>query len=100
MGRCWKGGPRMEPSGGWSRWLELPELERRRAIVKPDFWQALSEEQRRVFLEEGDWQEIRMVPGARTAKLESLVPLDQICSYLELTPTEVFWLMSTRKLPG
>ncbi|MBI5509928.1 MAG: helix-turn-helix domain-containing protein [Deltaproteobacteria bacterium] len=84
----------------WKSWVELPERDRRTAIADAGFWSQLSEEQRQVFLDTADWQELRLVPEAKAAKLGALVSLDAICKHLGLTEVEVYWLMSTRKLPS
>lgn len=90
----------------WKYWLELPDLERRRAVHDPAFWDVLTEDQRKNFLIEADWQELRHVKGdgeqqrARETKLEGLASLEQVCEHLGLDHVQVYWLMSTRKLPG
>lgn len=84
----------------WDSWTDLDEEVRLGAIHDPEFWSSLSEAQRERFLEQADWQEIRLVPAAKQAKLEALVSMDEICAHLGLDDVRVYWLMSTRKLPG
>jgi hypothetical protein len=75
-------------------------MERRAAVFDPFFWVTLTESQRVCFLAEADWQEIRHVPEARASWLERLLSLEEICERLGIDAVSVFWLMSTRKLPG
>ena len=108
----------------WSFWQELPWLERQRAIHDPAFWRSLTDDQRDNFLVEADWQELRHVSCgraiekdnaesdtiskaatgavelARETKLRQLVPLEEICDRHQLDHVRLYWLMSTRKLPG
>ena len=48
--------------------------------------------------EEKEWQ--KLSKEEKDAKLASLVSLDELCKHLDMTSTEVYWMMSTRKLPG
>ncbi len=41
-----------------------------------------------------------MIPEAKAVKLAGLVSLEAMCKQLDLTEVEVYWLMSTRKLPS
>ena len=84
----------------WTHWLELPDLERRRAVFRDDFWSTLNAEQRESFLVQADWQELRHNAAAREEKLKRLAPLEKVCEHLGLDHVKVYWLMSTRKLPG
>jgi len=84
----------------WKSWKELNETERRYAVADGQFWAKLNEIQRQKFLEEADWQELRLVPDAKQAKLGGLMSLDEMCSQFGLTSTQVWFLMSTRKLPA
>jgi hypothetical protein len=84
----------------WQSWLELDEQARRNAIYEKEFWAGLTEDQKRIFLEQADWQEIRLVPEAKQAWLDGLISLEDLCKHLGLTEVQVFFLMSTRKLPA
>ncbi|MCB9557784.1 MAG: helix-turn-helix domain-containing protein [Deltaproteobacteria bacterium] len=84
----------------WTRWSDLDQSKRRFLIADDGFWTKLSAAQRQSFLREAEWQDLRLVPEARQEKLESLVSLQEICSHLSLNDVEVYWMMSTRKLPG
>ena len=91
----------------WNHWLSMPDLERRRAVHDPDFWNSITDDQKKNFLVEADWQELRHVKGkgeddvlAREEKLSSLKSLAEMETHLSLTHVQIYWLMSTRKLPG
>ena len=87
-------------TNGWKRWSELSDSESRLAVGDPQFWSGLSQGQRDSFLAEASWQQIQLVSEAKQLKLSSLLSLEEICRHLELTDTEVHWLVSTRKLPA
>ena len=87
-------------SHDWKSWRDLSEVERRLTLADKALWSKLSERQRESLLDEGDWQEIRLIPEARRAKLDSLVSLDNICKHLGLSAVQTYWLMSTRRLSG
>ena len=84
----------------WKSWNELDETNHRASLADKTFWSKLSETQRQAFLNEADWQEIQRIPEAKQAKIDGLVALEAICQQLGLTEVQIFFLMSTRKLPA
>jgi len=84
----------------WKSWYELTEQQKRYAIADKEFWSKISEEQRSAFLDEADWQEIRHCQEARTRYIDAHISLEEICKTLGMTHVQVYWMMSTRKLPG
>lgn len=104
----------------WHYWMEMHEYERRRAVHDPLFWNCITDDQKQNFLIEADWQELRHVRGledlrkhtawpererapeksGREIKIEQLWSMAKMQEYLDMTHVQIYWLMSTRKLPG